>query len=114
MADMARLLADGSKALASGFAKLSTNPMQAEEYTVAARKAERNTEKVYRAALVELFEADAMVAALHQKSEGAEAEAMLYVINMFKRREVYRHMSNAADRLEHAAGVLHDIVVQIA
>jgi hypothetical protein len=33
---------------------------------------------------------------------------------MFKRREVYRHMSNAADRLEHAAGVLHDIVVQIA
>jgi uncharacterized protein Yka (UPF0111/DUF47 family) len=114
MADMARLLADGSKALAIGFAKLSTNPMQAEEYTVAARKAERNTEKVYRAALVELFEADAMVAALHQKSEGAEAEAMLYVINMFKRREVYRHMSNAADRLEHAAGVLHDIVVQIA
>ncbi len=114
MADMARLLADGSKALASGFAKLSTNPMQAEEYTAAARKAERNTEKVYRAALVELFEADAMVAALHQKSEGAEAEAMLYVINMFKRREVYRHMSNAADRLEHAAGVLHDIVVQIA
>jgi uncharacterized protein Yka (UPF0111/DUF47 family) len=88
--------------------------MQAEEYTTAARKAERNTEKVYRAALVELFEADAMVAALHQKSEGAEAEAMLYVINMFKRREIYRHMSNTADRLEHAAGVLHDIVVQIA
>ncbi len=32
----------------------------------------------------------------------------------FKRREVYRHMSNAADRLAHAGATLYDIVVKIA
>jgi len=114
MAEMARLIRDGSIALRDGYAKLSTKPMEAEAYAVAARKAERNTEGVYRGALAELFNADEHIAALSRKTEGAEADAMLYVIEMFKRREVYRHLSNAADRLEHAGGVLRDIVVQIA
>jgi uncharacterized protein Yka (UPF0111/DUF47 family) len=114
MAEMARLMRDGSRELRDGYKKLSDKPMQAEENAAAARKAERNTEKVYRAALADLFSADHLVEALRQKTENAEADAMLYVIETFKRREVYRHLSNGADRLEHAAGVLHDIVVQIA
>ncbi len=114
MAEMARLMRDGSRELRDGYKKLSDKPMEAEENAAAARKAERNTEKVYRAALADLFSADHLVEALRQKTEGAEAEAMLYVVETFKRREVYRHLSNGADRLEHAAGVLHDIVVQIA
>jgi uncharacterized protein Yka (UPF0111/DUF47 family) len=114
MAEMARLMRDGSMELRDGYKKLSDKPMEAEENAAAARKAERNTEKVYRAALADLFSADHLVEALRQKSENAEADAMLYVIETFKRREVYRHLSNGADRLEHAAGVLHDIVVQIA
>lgn len=114
MAEMARLIRDGSMALRDGYAKLSTKPMDGEQYAAAARKAERNTEKVYRAALAELFSAQHHVDALNEKTQGAEANAMNYVIEMFKRREIYRHLSNGADRLEHAAGVLHDIVVQIA
>ncbi len=114
MAEMAKQIRDGSVALRDGYRKLSSHPMDAEENAAAARKAERNTEKVYRAALAELFRADTHIAALSDKTEGAEARAMMHVIDMFKRREVYRHLSNAADRLEHAAGVLHDIVVQIA
>jgi hypothetical protein len=114
MAEMARLIRDGSIALRDGYAKLSTKPTEAEAYAAAARKAERNTEGVYRAALAELFNADKHIDALTRKVAGAEADAMLYVIEMFKRREVYRHLSNAADRLEHAGGVLRDIVVQIA
>jgi uncharacterized protein Yka (UPF0111/DUF47 family) len=114
MADMARLLRDGSNALREGYAKLSSNPADADTDAAAARKAERNTEKVYRAALTELFQADDHIAALSEKSNKAEAQAMRYVIEVFKRREVYRHLSNAADRMEHAGGVLHDIVVQIA
>jgi uncharacterized protein Yka (UPF0111/DUF47 family) len=114
MAEMARLMRDGSIELRDGYKKLSDKPMEAEENAAAARKAERNTEKVYRAALADLFSADHLVEALRQKTENAEADAMLYVIETFKRREVYRHLSNGADRLEHAAGVLHDIVVQIA
>lgn len=114
MAEMARLIRDGALALQQGYRKLSTHPADAEADSLTARKAERNTEKAYRAALAELFRAETHVAALQGKAENAEANAMLYVIEIFKRREVYRHLSNTADRLEHAAGVLHDIVVQIA
>ena len=114
MAEMARLIRDGSVALRDGYAKLSTKPMDAEVQATAARKAERSTEKVYRSALAELFNAEKPVEALNRKSENAEANAMMYVIEMFKYLEIYRHLSNAADRLEHAGSVLHDIVVQIA
>lgn len=114
MADMARLLRDGSNALRAGYAKLATQPATADSDAAAARKAERNTEKVYRAALTELFHADEHIVALGNKTNTAEVEAMRYVIEIFKRREVYRHLSNAADKMEHASSVLHDIVVQIA
>ena len=114
MAEMARLIRDGSIELRDGYRKLSSKPMAAEDNAAAARKAERNTEKVYRTALADLFSAEEHVEALQRNSEAAQVDAMRYVIEMFKRREVYRHLSNAADRLEHAASVLHDIVVQIA
>jgi uncharacterized protein Yka (UPF0111/DUF47 family) len=114
MAEMARLIRDGSVELREGYRKLSSRPMDAEENAAAARKGERNTEKVYRAALAELFSADHLVDALRRKSDNAEVDAMKYVIDTFKRREIYRHLSNGADRLEHAASVLHDIIVQIA
>jgi uncharacterized protein Yka (UPF0111/DUF47 family) len=114
MAEMARLLRDGTHALRDGYARLSSRPMDAEPFAAAARKAERNTEKVYRAALAELLHADRHLEALSHNAKGAEVNAMMYIIDVFKRREVYRHLSNAADRLEHAGGVLRDIVVQIA
>jgi uncharacterized protein Yka (UPF0111/DUF47 family) len=114
MADMARLIRDGSMALRDGYAMISSNPNGAEVYAAIARKSERSTEKVYRAALKDLFHAQDHIDALGKKAENAEVDAMVYVIEIFKRREVYRHLSNGADRVEHAAGVLHDIIVQIA
>ena len=114
MAEIARLIRDGSVALRDGYAKLSTDPMDAEVNAATARKAERNTEKIYRLALAELFHADEHLEALGRKEKDAEVNAMIYVIEIFKYREVYRHLSNTADRLEHAGGVLRDIVVQIA
>ncbi len=114
MVAIAELIRDGTESLRSGFSKLSSHPAHAESDAQAARKAERNSEKVYRVALAELFNADHIVQALQNKAEHAEAQAMMYVIEIFKRREIYRHLSNAADRLEHAGGVLHDIIVQIA
>jgi len=36
------------------------------------------------------------------------------VVKMLKQREVYRHLSNAADRGDEAANVLANIVVKIA
>jgi uncharacterized protein len=114
MAEMARVITEGSQALRQGYAKLSSAPMDAENDAAAARKAERSTEKLYRAALADLFDAEHHVQALSEKAENAEAQAMVYVIEVFKRREIYRHLSNGADRLAHAASVLHDIVVQIS
>lgn len=114
MLEMAVLLRGGTESLQRGFAMLSTTPADAEGEARAARKAERNTEKVYRRAIVELFEVDDLARMLGEKVEGAEARAMMTVIDIFKRREIYRHISNGADRLAHAGDNLHDIVVKIA
>lgn len=127
--EMAQLLHQGALALQRGFRKLSTDPASAEEDADAARKAERNTEKIYRRALAELLDADlyirnhdkhkvavasleGLLEPLGQHSEPV-AVAFAFVVDTFKRREVYRHLSNAADRLAHAGEVLHDIVVKI-
>lgn len=127
--EMAQLLHEGAIALQRGFRKLSADPASAEEDADAARKAERSTEKIYRRALAELLDADLYIRArdkhkatftalegllepLGQHSEPV-AVAFAFVVDTFKRREVYRHLSNAADRLAHAGEVLHDIVVKI-
>ena len=127
--EMAQLLQQGTLALQRGFRKLSTDPARAEEDANAARKAERNTEKIYRRALAELLDTDlyirnrdkhkeavasleGLLEPLGQHSEPV-AVAFAFVVDTFKRREVYRHLSNAADRLAHAGEVLHDIVVKI-
>jgi uncharacterized protein Yka (UPF0111/DUF47 family) len=112
--EMAVLLKEGADALQAGFAKLSQDPRSAEPDADAARKAERKTEKAYRRALAELFNVDDMVERLRNREQGAEPDAMLKVIDMFKRREVYRHLSNAADRVARAGQVLHDIIVKIS
>lgn len=92
--EMAIRLKEGVDALASGFRKLSSAPEHAADDADLARKAERRVEKIYRRALAELFQGDD------------------YLV-MFKRREIYRHLSNAADRMARCANTLHDIVVKI-
>lgn len=114
MLELAVQLKTGTEALQRGFAKLATEPPSAEADALAARKAERNVEKAYRRALAELFKVDSVMERLESNVPGAKVEAMKAVINMFKRREVYRHLSNAADRLANAGQVLRDIVVKIS
>jgi uncharacterized protein Yka (UPF0111/DUF47 family) len=92
---MVKQLEEGARAIRDGFARLRRDPATAQEYADLGRKAERRIEKLYRAALVELFQGDDY-------------------LNMFKRREIYRHLSNAGDRLARAANTLHDIVVKIS
>jgi uncharacterized protein Yka (UPF0111/DUF47 family) len=128
--EMAELLQQGTLALQHGFRKLSTDPASAEKDANAARKAERHTEDIYRKALAELLEIDHYIKTQDDKHSEAFASieglleplgehsepvaiAFAFVIDTFKRREVYRHLSNAADRLAHAGEVLHDIVVKI-
>jgi len=95
MRDISRHIKEGVDALANGFAKLGHTPSTAALDADAARKAERHAEKLYRVALPTLF-------------EGTD------YINMFKRREIYRHLTNAAEHMAQCANTLHDIVVKIS
>ncbi len=92
--DMAKHLHEGTVGLAKGFGELSNNPASAAVHADAARKCERRVEKLYRKALAHLFEGD-------------------QYITMFKKREIYRHLTNAAERMAHCANTLHDIVVKM-
>ncbi len=91
--EMAMHIKLGCDALAHGFAKLAREPARAATDADAARKAERKVERAYRVALGQLFRGDDY-------------------LHMFKRREIYRHLSNAADRMAICANTLHDIVVK--
>ena len=95
MRDISHCIKEGVDALANGFAKLGTTPASAAEDANVARQAERHAEKLYRAALPILF-------------EGSD------YINMFKRREIYRHLTNAAQHMALCANRLHDVVVKIS
>lgn len=92
--EMAMHIKLGTDALLLGFTRLATSPAAAADDADAARKAERRVEKAYRRAIADLFQGDDY-------------------IHMFKRREIYRHLSNAADRMAHCANTLHDIVVKM-
>lgn len=92
--EMAMHIKLGTDALAQGYARLAKEPAKAATDADSARKAERRVEKNYRRAIAELFVGDDY-------------------IHMFKRREIYRHLSNAADRMANCANTLHDIVVKM-
>jgi hypothetical protein len=92
--EMAGLLHQGAVSLVNGFGKLDKNPVDAAVDADLARKANRKVEKLYRKALAALFQGDDYV-------------------HMFKRREIYRHLDNAAERVAHCANTLHDIVVKM-
>ncbi|WP_281983536.1 DUF47 domain-containing protein [Azonexus hydrophilus] len=92
--EMAMHIKLGTDALLQGFSRLATAPAEAANDADAARKAERRVEKAYRRAIADLFQGD-------------------NYIHMFKQREIYRHLANAADRMAHCANTLHDIVVKM-
>lgn len=114
MAEIAVLLLAGTVALQQGYAKLSTAPAEGEPGAMHARKSERQIEKVYRRALAQLFDVDDIASELSNNDPGANGRAMMRVIDIFKCRELYRHLSNGADRLAHAGDILHNIIVKIA
>jgi uncharacterized protein Yka (UPF0111/DUF47 family) len=112
-AEMVTFLREGTEALRDGYAQLGTNPGAAEPYAQAARKAERNTEKAYRSALASLFDVEGHVAEMENLEGHTGPQALRQVMEVFKRRELYRHLANAADRVAHAGDTLHDIVVKM-
>lgn len=92
--EMAQVLQTGATALRNGYGKLGHLTADAALDAEGARKAARRIEKIYRAALADLFQGEDY-------------------IRMFKTREIYRHLTNAGERMAHCASTLHDIVVKM-
>ncbi|MBL6958503.1 MAG: DUF47 family protein [Rhodospirillales bacterium] len=129
--EMAVSLRDGMEGVRRGFRNLKIDATLSDEGSELARQAERNVEKIYRKALSELFDPENFVKRHNKKSSNGKSstgksstgksstgkssndEIVIYMMETMKRREIYRHMSNAADRLARIGTTLHDIVVKI-
>lgn len=112
MAEMAARIHEGTQALCRGYRLLGKDAEAAEAEAYVAHKAERNTEKIYRRALSRLLDDDRLAGVVAEAGDDGTIEAMREVVRIFRRREIYRHLSNAADRLALAGNFLHDTIVK--
>jgi uncharacterized protein Yka (UPF0111/DUF47 family) len=112
MMELAGELRAGGVALRDGFARLRTDPPAAQAAATAVHKAERNAEKIYRAAIADAFAPEPYVSVLREGGPDGVAPAMERLLLALRSREIYRHLSNAADRLDSAGRALLDIVVE--
>jgi uncharacterized protein len=90
---MANALREAGADITSAVKALREHPQVCQEHIIRAKKTENLVEHVYREALVELF-----------KNPN--------VVTILKTRELYRHLSNAADRGDEAADIIGDILVK--
>ncbi|HDI00576.1 MAG TPA: DUF47 family protein, partial [Firmicutes bacterium] len=79
--------------------RLKDHPGVALDHARRAKAVENQVERLYRQALADLF------------SGPKDVE---HLIEVLKLREIYRHLSNCADRGDEAANVISDIVVKMA
>jgi predicted phosphate transport protein (TIGR00153 family) len=93
MIRMAEGLHEAATAIAEAVGFLKKDLARANERVIFAKKRENFVEHCYREALVELF-----------KGEN--------VVGILKVREIYRHLSNAADRGDEAANIIGDVIVK--
>ena len=97
MRRIASLLKDAAYEIYQAVQRLQKNPAVATEHAQRAKTLENRVEGVYREAIADLFRGP---------------EDVHHVVEMLKLREVYRHLSNAADRGDEAGNIIADIVVK--
>ena len=97
MQRIASLLKDAAYEILQGVLRLPKHPNVAIDHAQRAKALENRVEAVYREAVADLF---------------SGPEDIHHVVEMLKMREVYRHLSNAADRGDEAANIISDIVVK--
>lgn len=95
---MVSLLKDAVAEIQMAMLRLKENPGVASEHAARAKALENRVERVYREAIAELF---------------SGPEDIHQIMRMLKLREIYRHLSNCADRGDEAANVIHSIVVKM-
>jgi uncharacterized protein len=97
MVQICALLRDASFEIFQATECLQDHPKVASEHAQRSKKIENKVEAIYREALADMFR---------------HADSVKSVVKAMKLREVYRHLSNAADRGDEAANVLADIIVK--
>ncbi len=95
---MVGLLLDAAYEINLGVRHLEERPKITVDHAMKAKALENQVETVYREALRNLFKG---------------TKDVKQVVDMLKLREIYRHLSNAADRGDAAANVLCNIVVKM-
>ena len=83
-----------------GVLRLMDHPNVANDHAVRAKALENQVEQIYREAVADLFR--------------GPTKNVKQVVKMLKLREIYRHLSNCADRGDEAANIIGDIVVKRA
>jgi uncharacterized protein len=94
---MVTVLREAANEIHRAVRHLNGHPQIANDYAVRAKGLENRAEAIYREALGDLF---------------TRVEDIPGVVYVLKMREVYRHLSNAADRGDEAADIITDIVVK--
>lgn len=100
MLRMASLLHDAAVEINLAVLRLQDHHLTvANEHAQRAKSLENRVETVYREAIGDLFD---------------KAKDLKHVVEMMKIRELYRHLSNAADRGDGAANVLSDVIMKMS
>jgi uncharacterized protein len=97
--ELAGMVHEGAVELRQGVYHLPTDLAAADQFAQRAKKIETHVEQLYRQALADLF---------------VPPDDMEGMVEILKLREVYRHLSNAADRVDEAASYLSDMAVKMA
>ena len=95
---MVSILREAADELYLGVIQLKAHPQVALDHATRAKALENRAESVYRSAVGDLFK---------------EPKTVEDIVEILKMREIYRHLSNAADRGDEAANILGDIVVKM-
>jgi predicted phosphate transport protein (TIGR00153 family) len=100
MQRMARLLYDAAQEIQLAVQRFQDNHLNvANDHVQRAKALENRVETVYREALADLFKGPVDID---------------HIMEMLKEREIYRHLSNAADREDTAANVIADVIMKVS
>ena len=91
---MVNILRRQAEEISRAIFHLQSKPSLGLEHAQKAKKLENEMERAYQEALAELF----------------KEKDTIYILKM---REIYRHLSNAADRADEAGNIIGDIVVKL-
>ncbi|MBF0183018.1 MAG: DUF47 family protein [Magnetococcales bacterium] len=114
MVEMVKILKRGTDALHRGYVKLAFDPLGAVEDERLVQQSEHDVENCYWQSLAALLDGQERAQQVAASAEGdVELRLLSNTLEIFRHRELYRHLSNLGDEVALAGTVLYDIMVQV-